>query len=141
MATSRSTNHRRKPLSKKHSKNPGATSCCYRLQLLHSPAGYPHPEVQRPWWIHELRVPADNHTRGPHIHIDHQYIGVAASADPVAVPEHPFGWFTADELDGAEMLSDTLLLAKMIFPVINILNATQIDRAEQWRAMATAGLL
>jgi len=86
-------------------------------------AGYPHDRVAPPWWITEVTVHADGHHPERHVHIDHQYVAVADSHDPVGEPEHPFGWFAEHELDGLLMFDDTRLLARALFPVIGSIAA------------------
>lgn len=79
------------------------------------PPGYPHEPVAAPWWVTELDVPADNHTPVPHVHIDHQYVAIAASTAAVREPVHPFGWFAAAQIGEIEMFEDTRLLAGALF--------------------------
>lgn len=65
-----------------------------------------------PWWILEQPVPrGDNHLAGPHVHVDHLYVAIAESPEPVTAPGHPFGWYTAADLPGLEMFPDTRLIA------------------------------
>lgn len=80
------------------------------------PMGYPVPEVVRPWWMNELAVPADGHTPEPHIHVDHQYLAVAAQPTPVAAPEHPFRWCREANVDNLDIVADTKMLAAMLLP-------------------------
>ncbi|SRR6266487_1278287 len=94
------------------------------LRLLRSPSprlprGFPHQRVEPPWWITEFRVPEDNHLAEPHVHVDHQYLALAAEAESVMAPAHPFGWYGEADVLGLEMPEDTKLLAKMVFEVID----------------------
>ena len=43
------------------------------------PDGYPHTPVSPPWWTVEIPVGPDRHTGADHVHIDHQYVALAAS--------------------------------------------------------------
>lgn len=97
------------------------------------PAGYPVPEVMRPWWMNELAVPADGHTPEPHIHVDHQYLAIAP--DPtttVGTPEHPFRWCCEADLGTLDIVADTKILAAMLLPQM-----TQIAAADD-RVLRTA---
>lgn len=89
------------------------------IRLLPSPSpslplGYPHERVPVPWWISELTVPADNHLADPHIHVDHQYVAIADSPEPVSQPIHPFAWYRADELADLAMFEDTFAIGPSI---------------------------
>jgi 8-oxo-dGTP pyrophosphatase MutT (NUDIX family) len=75
------------------------------------PAGYQPPRVEPPWWMVEYDVPADDHAAGPHVHIDHLYVGLADGLTPVGAPAHPFDWYAAADLPGLYMFEDTGLLA------------------------------
>ena len=116
-----------------------------RVRLLAAPSpalprGYPHERVAAPWWITEVMVPADNHVREPHIHIDHQYVAIAESPVPVSEPAHPFGWFCAEELGGLAMFEDTLLLARALFPGIgSVAAAAECDGAAMLRVLRRLG--
>ncbi|MFC8527199.1 NUDIX domain-containing protein [Nocardia sp. NPDC057227] len=91
------------------------------------PAGYPYPAVPAPWWITELTVGRDNHTDRPHVHIDHQFMAVAASVDADTEPAHPFRWVAAEQLGQLAVVEDTELLARHLFPVVAQL-LTDADR-------------
>jgi 8-oxo-dGTP pyrophosphatase MutT (NUDIX family) len=105
------------------------------------PRGYPHERVAAPWWITEVRVPADNHLDKPHVHVDHQYVAIADSPTSVREPVHPFDWFTEDELDDLPMFEDTRLLARVLFPRIgSIAAAAEGDGVELLRVLAASGL-
>lgn len=93
------------------------------------PAGFPHGQVEPPWWVTEIPVPADNHLAEPHVHVDYQYLAVAPDGEPVTAPAHPLGWHGADDLAAMEMPEDTKLLAKMLFAVIGDLAAGRADVA------------
>ena len=80
------------------------------------PHGYPHPVMAQPWWITELRVPRDNHLGEDHIHVDHVFVAVADSIDPVSQAEHPFTWCSEEEVLRSEVVfEDTKVLAKELF--------------------------
>jgi 8-oxo-dGTP pyrophosphatase MutT (NUDIX family) len=97
------------------------------------PDGFPHERVAPPWWITELRVPADNHLAEPHVHVDHRYLAVAPDPEPASAPAHPFAWHTGEGLQALDMPEDTKLLAKMLFEMIDDLAAG--------RTSAVAGLI
>lgn len=84
------------------------------------PAGFPatHSRVPLPWWITEMRVPADNHLSDQHVHVDHVWVGLAPDPHPSDNPAHPFGWYTAEEIEGLPMFEDARLLAKVLFTCI-----------------------
>lgn len=83
------------------------------------PYGYPHPVVDQPWWITELRVPRDNHLAEDHVHIDHVFVAVADDTRPVCEPEHPFTWLCEEEvLSSGSVFADTKILAKELFSMI-----------------------
>jgi 8-oxo-dGTP pyrophosphatase MutT (NUDIX family) len=102
------------------------------------PAGFPHERVAPPWWITEQQVPADNHLREPHVHLDHQYIAVTDIAEPACEPAHPFGWYSAELLSELEMPEDTKLLAKVLFSCIDELVEQQLDSASLLRPFMAA---
>ena len=106
------------------------------------PPGYPHERVPAPWWITEVMVPADNHLDEPHIHVDHQYVAIADSPDPVSCPVHPFAWYAEDDLHRLPMFADTLALAVALFPRIGSVAAAVAERdtAAMWRVLAASGL-
>jgi 8-oxo-dGTP pyrophosphatase MutT (NUDIX family) len=83
------------------------------------PSGYPHPVMDQPWWITELRVPRDNHLAEDHVHIDHVFVAMADSTEPVAEPEHRFTWLREEEvLQSGAVFEDTKVLAKELFALI-----------------------
>ncbi|WP_280186815.1 MULTISPECIES: NUDIX hydrolase [Nocardia] len=86
------------------------------------PEGYPLEVVVEPWWTTLVDVPRDNHLPAPHRHLDHQYVAVADSAQPVAEPVHEFDWFGPDELVALDMFDDTRRLAEYLFPHIDTLD-------------------
>lgn len=61
-------------------------------------------EVAVPWFIREQVIPGDNHVRGPHVHVDLQY--VATCEDPEGEGSHEWRWFGAEELGDVETLGD-----------------------------------
>lgn len=84
------------------------------------PAGFPvtHTRVPLPWWITEMKVPADNHLAAGHVHVDHAWVSVAADARSASRPAHPFAWYTADEVAQLPMFEDARLLASVLFSCI-----------------------
>jgi 8-oxo-dGTP pyrophosphatase MutT (NUDIX family) len=104
------------------------------------PVGYPHAHVPAPWWINEIMVPADNHLDEPHVHVDHQYVAVAESADPVREAVHPFDWYAMGDLDGLDMFEDTRMLARALFPIIGSITAAEGDPAGLLRVLASSGM-
>jgi len=80
------------------------------------PAGFPHGTVCAPWWIVELRARADNHTPGPHIHLDHVFLGVAAGSGRAGAAAHDVRWFSGLEIEQAGGISeDSRLQARELF--------------------------
>lgn len=69
---------------------------------------FPATVVDRPWWICEHPIPYDNRLAQPHVHVDHVYLAVARSAQPVLPGEHPFDWYPPTEWAGLNMPSDVL---------------------------------
>jgi 8-oxo-dGTP pyrophosphatase MutT (NUDIX family) len=92
------------------------------------PAGVRRTRVAQPWWIVEQPVPRDNHIAGPHVHLDHLYLAVAESPEPVTEPGHPFGWYAAAELAGLHMFDDTRLLASVLFPRLDRIDGPAAGR-------------
>lgn len=89
------------------------------------PQGTPHISVPVPWWILEMRVPADRHEPSPHVHVDFIYVAVAdrVTAGRAA---HQVAWLTAAELAGHPcVVEDTRLLAKEVFTKIGNLAGAQ----------------
>ena len=90
------------------------------------PSGTPHIPVPVPWWILEMRVPADRHEPSPHVHVDFIYVAVAdrVAARPAA---HQVAWLTAAELaEHPCVVKDTRLLAKEVFAKIDDLAGAQL---------------
>ena len=54
--------------------------------------------VPLPWWIVEFDVARDRSLGERHVHVDHQYVAVVDDPRPITEGEHPFGWYSADEL-------------------------------------------
>lgn len=94
------------------------------------PAGFPHAQVPPPWWITEQDVPADNHLREPHVHVDHQYVAVSESAQPSHRGVHPLRWCAAHELATLTMFHDTRLLAGVLFSCVDGLADGRLDPAD-----------
>ncbi|MGH3095153.1 MAG: NUDIX hydrolase [Streptosporangiales bacterium] len=76
------------------------------------PGGLGCPTPGRPWWICEHPIPGDNHLAEPHVHVDHKYVGVAASLEPVGAAAHPFSWYAVDDLAAAGVPDDVRTLAE-----------------------------
>jgi 8-oxo-dGTP pyrophosphatase MutT (NUDIX family) len=104
------------------------------------PSGYPHARVAAPWWINEIMVASDNHLAEPHVHVDHQYVALADSPDPVSEPVHPFDWFATNELDDLTMFEDTRMLARVLFPIIGSIAAAEGDAGGLLRVLAASGM-
>lgn len=91
------------------------------------PAGYPHPRMPQPWWVSELRVPADNHLGEPHVHVDHVFVALADPGEPARAGVHETVWMSLEELlEHADVFEDTKLLAKELFPRIAQIAANAI---------------
>jgi 8-oxo-dGTP pyrophosphatase MutT (NUDIX family) len=88
------------------------------------PADLGRALVDRPWWILEHPVPADNHHPAEHVHVDHLYLAVAASLDPVSAPAHPFSWHDAAQLPALDMFPEARALAAHLFAQIDGLAET-----------------
>jgi 8-oxo-dGTP pyrophosphatase MutT (NUDIX family) len=84
------------------------------------PVGFPpaYERVPLPWWITEQLVSADNHLAEPHVHVDHQYVGVTGNPIPTGAAVHPFVWYGALDVSDLPMFEDTRLLAKVLFHCI-----------------------
>jgi 8-oxo-dGTP pyrophosphatase MutT (NUDIX family) len=93
------------------------------------PAGFPvtHARVPLPWWITEMRVPADNHLAAGHVHVDHVWVSVAADARPASRAAHPFAWYAAEEVAVLPMFEDARLLASVLFTCIGDLAAGSLS--------------
>lgn len=89
------------------------------------PQGYPHPVMDQPWWITVLQVPRDNHVAQAHVHIDHVFVAIAESIEPLSEPEHPFAWWRREEvLESDVVFEDTRVLAEDLFARIEALSRT-----------------
>ena len=89
------------------------------------PAGFPHTPVIAPWWTVEMAAGADNHTPGPHVHIDHVFVAVADDPDPRLPGEHEIRWFTSTEAAQEPLIAeDSRLQAKELFARIDEIAAT-----------------
>ena len=104
------------------------------------PAGFPatHSRVPLPWWITEMRVPADNHLSEEHVHVDHVWVGIASVPQPSEQPAHPFAWYTAEEIQELPMFEDARLLAKVLFTCVADLCAENLGGAEIAASFAAA---
>lgn len=89
------------------------------------PEGYPLEVVVEPWWTTLVDVPRDNHLAEPHKHLDHQYVAIADSPDPIAEPVHEFDWYRPDELNALDMFDDTRRLAEFLFPHVDALDQAE----------------
>jgi 8-oxo-dGTP pyrophosphatase MutT (NUDIX family) len=72
--------------------------------------------IQMPWWIVQEPVAGDRQP-GPHIHVDHLYVGLVDVGSPVATRTGPrplFRWVAADDLAGLDLVEGTRLLAAEI---------------------------
>lgn len=76
--------------------------------------------VTAPWWISEHPIESDNHLAAPHLHVDHLYVAVARSPDPVSPPEHPAGWYGADRWPALGMAEDTRRFAAATVPFLGL---------------------
>jgi 8-oxo-dGTP pyrophosphatase MutT (NUDIX family) len=78
------------------------------------PAGYPHHSMPAPWWMVEMLASPDNHTRVPHIHLDHAFVAVHV-ADACS-PETRVRWVSERELaEAADVPEDVRLAGKGLF--------------------------
>ena len=76
-----------------------------------------------PVWIVEHPVPkGDNHVREAHVHIDFKYLALADEATPAAAPDHPFEWFTRDQVGLLETLADVHALSGPLFDHVESLH-------------------
>lgn len=88
------------------------------------PEGTPHVPVPVPWWILEMRVPADRHEPSPHVHVDSIYVAVV-DRTAVGPAAHQVVWLGAAELaEHPGVVEDTRLLAKEVFARIDDLPGT-----------------
>ncbi|WP_084740196.1 NUDIX domain-containing protein [Cryptosporangium aurantiacum] len=79
------------------------------------PDGYPHTPVSPPWWTVEIAVGPDRHTPADHVHVDHQYVALAASSVP-AETDHPFVWRTEADLSEPDaIIADARGQARALF--------------------------
>jgi 8-oxo-dGTP pyrophosphatase MutT (NUDIX family) len=99
------------------------------------PVGYPdeYAPVAQPWWITEMAVPADGHVAEAHVHVDHEYVAIVDSPDPVTEPAHRFGWYAAEQVMELDMFEDAKLLAKVLFGCIAELADGRLDGAQVLR--------
>jgi len=101
------------------------------------PLGTPHAVVPAPWWILEMRVPADRHEPCPHVHVDSIYVAIAddhAAAGPAA---HEASWLSAAEVAAHPgVVEDTRLLAKEVFARIDELAGPRQCDAVTWELSA-----
>jgi 8-oxo-dGTP pyrophosphatase MutT (NUDIX family) len=65
------------------------------------PAGFRHATVCAPWWVVDMRARADNHTREPHVHLDHVLLALAAGGDPAGVTARETRWVSEVEIGQA----------------------------------------
>lgn len=82
------------------------------------PDGYRPVRVDPPWWIFEYQVPPDNHLGEAHVHIDHLYVALADGTRAAAGPAHPFGWYTAADLDGLHMFDGARIMAASLLAAL-----------------------
>lgn len=83
------------------------------------PVGFPHSVPVAPWWVVEMDACADNHTREPHRHIDHVYVGQVRDTEAADGAVHEVRWFTEQEAAEVEGLSeDSRLQVKQLFAMI-----------------------
>lgn len=104
------------------------------------PAGFPHTRVVPPWWITEQDVPPDNHLPEPHVHVDHQYVAVAASAQPSLQGVHALEWYAAGQLATLRMFHDTRLLAEVLFSCIDGLAGGRLRGADALNPFVAAAV-
>lgn len=84
------------------------------------PAGYPHRSVPAPWWMVEMQASPDNHTRAPHVHLDHAFVAIHVA--DVRSPETSVWWVTEQELtEAADVSEDVRLAGKGLFADIGVL--------------------
>ena len=88
------------------------------------PSSFPVPLVDRPWWICEHVIDHDNRLDAPHVHVDHLYVAVARSPDPVTAPAHPFRWYGHVDWPEIDMAEDTRQLAETILPALTDYRST-----------------
>lgn len=98
-----------------------------RLLDLHRPPGVVPTDTSTPMplpvWIVEHPVPkGDNHVRDPHIHIDFKYLALADASVPVAAPDHPFEWFTREQVAELNTLADVHAFSAPLFDHVEALN-------------------
>ena len=117
------------------------------VRLVHPPApplpgGYRPRRVAQPWWMVEYSVRPDGHHGADHVHIDHLYVSVADSTQPVAEASHPFGWYAAADLAGLSMFDDARTLAHRLLSGLSGLPGDDepAGGAEAIRAALLAGL-
>ncbi|MEV7775941.1 NUDIX domain-containing protein [Kitasatospora sp. NPDC086791] len=80
------------------------------------PPGAPHVGVPVPWWVVEFPVSPDNHTRAPHVHVDHLFLALAEGDGPVQEPAHEVRWLgEAEVAQDPEVADDLRVFAKELF--------------------------
>lgn len=107
------------------------------------PHGFPstHTQIPLPWWITEIEVPPDNHLAVPHVHVDHVWVAIAPGARPASEPEHPFGWYTADDVErGLPMFQDSRVLAPALFASIIGMDEEVATGSRVLARLASAGV-
>jgi 8-oxo-dGTP pyrophosphatase MutT (NUDIX family) len=78
------------------------------------PEGFPHRPMVAPWWITEMPASPDNHTRAPHVHVDHLFVAVWDG--DAGEPETEVRWFDERELvENDAIPEDVRLPAKDVF--------------------------
>ncbi|WP_344651515.1 NUDIX domain-containing protein [Cryptosporangium japonicum] len=89
------------------------------------PDGYPHRPVSPPWWTVEIPVGPDRHTDADHVHVDHQFVALAASGT-AGTTDHPFVWRTEADLSEPDaIIADARGQAKLLFARLHGLTAEQ----------------
>ncbi|HZE37591.1 MAG TPA: NUDIX domain-containing protein [Stackebrandtia sp.] len=80
--------------------------------------------VAMPLWIVEHPVPdGDNHLRETHVHVDHKYLAIADDPTPRHTPDHPFAWYTQDDLATLHTFDDIRHHLGVLFPAVDGLAA------------------
>lgn len=95
----------------------GLRMVCPRGPLMPALPAEPHRPslVARPWWVVEEHVGPDNHLKHPHFHIDHHYLVVVREPHVAHSGEHPFRWFTQEEVLSLDMYYDFRELTLAMF--------------------------
>lgn len=104
------------------------------------PPGFPstHTPVPLPWWITEVEVGPDNHLGEPHVHVDHQYVATVTHPTPATSGEHPFAWYTENQIAELPMFEDSKMLARSLFRSIEGLSAGNSEATLSHRAKETS---